>query len=195
MDSYNSSGLNLSADGSQLLDFSEHLPSDSSHSQDGRYDPADDADLSLGDLSLDQTVRMDAPFSLFSKPIRKEPSPPPKARLLAGRRETPKQMSSKRAFDPEDEPYDFSVHENADETIQSVDQEGQEQYVEEEELDEEEREQARRKAAKLREEKLQGDIFILKKLNAAFESFNDALDEAGSANQVRLWHRYFSCFG
>ena len=44
----------------------------------------------------------------------------------------------------------------------------------------------KREAARLREEKLQSDLFILKKLNAAFESFNDALEETGSANEVCL---------
>jgi hypothetical protein len=43
----------------------------------------------------------------------------------------------------------------------------------------------KRHAAKLHEEKLQSDIFILKKLNASFALFNEALQEAGSANQVR----------
>ncbi|KAF8973247.1 hypothetical protein BDZ97DRAFT_1912806 [Flammula alnicola] len=40
-----------------------------------------------------------------------------------------------------------------------------------------------KQVAKLREEKLQSDIFILKKLNASFEKFNEALQETGSANQ------------
>lgn len=39
-------------------------------------------------------------------------------------------------------------------------------------------------AAKLREEKLQSDLFILKKLNASFELFNEALHDTGSANEV-----------
>lgn len=59
------------------------------------------------------------------------------------------------------------------------DEENVENTVHETEVDD------RRQAAKLREEKLQSDIFILKKLNAAFESFNDALQETGSANEVR----------
>ncbi|KAF8070473.1 hypothetical protein FPV67DRAFT_1668325 [Lyophyllum atratum] len=44
-------------------------------------------------------------------------------------------------------------------------------------------EQKKRHAAKMREEKLQSDIFILRKLNASFAMFNDALQETGSANQ------------
>ncbi|KAF8810671.1 hypothetical protein BYT27DRAFT_7185768 [Phlegmacium glaucopus] len=40
-----------------------------------------------------------------------------------------------------------------------------------------------RHSAKVREEKLQSDIFILKKLNASFELFNEALQDTGSANQ------------
>ena len=46
-------------------------------------------------------------------------------------------------------------------------------------------EQEKRQAAKLREEKLLSDIFILKKLNASFALFNEALQDTGSANQVR----------
>lgn len=45
-------------------------------------------------------------------------------------------------------------------------------------------ERAKRNTAKLREEKLQSDIFILRKLNASFALFNDALEETGSANEV-----------
>ena len=39
---------------------------------------------------------------------------------------------------------------------------------------------------KQKEEKLQSDIFILKKLNASFGLINEALQETGSANQVSL---------
>lgn len=38
---------------------------------------------------------------------------------------------------------------------------------------------------KQREEKLRSDLFILKKLNSAFSLFHEALDESGSANEVR----------
>jgi hypothetical protein len=47
-------------------------------------------------------------------------------------------------------------------------------------------EKTKRNETKLREEKLQSDLFILKKLNASFAMFHEALDAAGSANQVRL---------
>jgi hypothetical protein len=46
-------------------------------------------------------------------------------------------------------------------------------------------EKDKRLATKLREEKLQSDIFILKKLNAAFASFHNALDDTGSSNEAR----------
>jgi hypothetical protein len=51
--------------------------------------------------------------------------------------------------------------------------------------DSEKAEQGKRHDAKLRDEKLQSDIFILKKLNASFALFNEALQDAGSANHVR----------
>jgi len=47
-------------------------------------------------------------------------------------------------------------------------------------------EKTKRNETKLHEEKLQSDLFILKKLNASFAMFHEALDAAGSANQVRL---------
>lgn len=50
----------------------------------------------------------------------------------------------------------------------------------------EDAEKNKRDAARLRDEKLQSDIFILKKLNASFASFNEALDSAQSENQVSL---------
>lgn len=46
--------------------------------------------------------------------------------------------------------------------------------------------QSQRQSAKAREEKLQSDIFILRKLNASFELFNEALQDTGAANQVIL---------
>lgn len=42
----------------------------------------------------------------------------------------------------------------------------------------------KRQSAKAREEKLQSDVFILKKLNASFSAFNEALDATGSINEV-----------
>lgn len=45
-------------------------------------------------------------------------------------------------------------------------------------------ENARRQAVRTREEKLQHDLFILKKLNSAFEIYKDALREAKSATDV-----------
>lgn len=45
-------------------------------------------------------------------------------------------------------------------------------------------EQTRRQAAKLREEKLQRDLFILKKLNSSFALFNDALKDTKTGTEV-----------
>jgi hypothetical protein len=52
------------------------------------------------------------------------------------------------------------------------------------------RETARRQDAKAREEKLQSDLFILKKLNASFAAFNEALAATGSLNDVRLLYQF-----
>lgn len=50
--------------------------------------------------------------------------------------------------------------------------------------DEVDSDEARLQASAKRQEKLQSDIFVLKKLNAAFESFNDTLEATGTANEV-----------
>ncbi|KAG6820732.1 hypothetical protein H0H93_012378 [Arthromyces matolae] len=52
-----------------------------------------------------------------------------------------------------------------------------------EDVDDNHVEQDGRRAAKQREDKLQSDIFILKKLNASFAIFNEALQDTGSANE------------
>ncbi|KAJ2918586.1 hypothetical protein MD484_g1855, partial [Candolleomyces efflorescens] len=172
MDSYNhSSELNLSADGSQLLDFSDVLPPESSHDDD------DDArNLSLSDLSLNQTMRARQPFSLLSRPI---PQEPPRSNLEKKSQTSRLLLGS--GDDGDDDP--DASYGGMQEEGEGDEKEG-EVDAEQEELDEEELENARRRAAKHREEKLQNDLFILKKLNAAFETFHGALDEAGSANQL-----------
>jgi hypothetical protein len=49
----------------------------------------------------------------------------------------------------------------------------------------EDTEKIKRAAARHREEKLQSDIFILKKINASFAAYNEALSDTESAHQVR----------
>ena len=51
-------------------------------------------------------------------------------------------------------------------------------------MTQEEIEKARKVAAKTREEKLQHDLFVLKKLNSAFEVYKDALRETKSSTEV-----------
>lgn len=51
-------------------------------------------------------------------------------------------------------------------------------------VQEEDAEATRKKTEELRDEKLKSDLFILKKLNAAFELFEEALEETCSANEV-----------
>ena len=50
-------------------------------------------------------------------------------------------------------------------------------------------EKARRIAAKTREEKLQHDLFVLKKLNSAFEVYKDSLRETKSNTDVSIRSR------
>uniref|UniRef100_A0A0W0FHC0 DASH complex subunit DUO1 n=1 Tax=Moniliophthora roreri TaxID=221103 RepID=A0A0W0FHC0_MONRR len=51
------------------------------------------------------------------------------------------------------------------------------------EVSEEDRVKTQRLAAKHREEKLERDLYVLKKLNSAFMAFNKTLDDVGTANQ------------
>ena len=51
-------------------------------------------------------------------------------------------------------------------------------------LTQEELEKARRAAAKTREERLQHDLFLLKKLNSAFDVYKDALRATKSSTDV-----------
>ncbi|KAI0358366.1 hypothetical protein OH77DRAFT_1494089 [Trametes cingulata] len=69
-------------------------------------------------------------------------------------------------------------------------EEGEEGKVDET-MTQEDIEKAKRLAAKTREEKLQHDLFILKKLNAAFEVYKDALRETKSSTDrvaIQLQH-------
>ncbi|GLB37438.1 putative DASH complex subunit Duo1 [Lyophyllum shimeji] len=80
----------------------------------------------------------------------------------------------------------FSLLAPAEQAFARQDQHEDEQEHQEAEADiddAEEVEQKHRHAAKMREEKLQSDIFVLRKLNASFAVFNEALQDAGSANQ------------
>jgi hypothetical protein len=182
MDSYNSSAnFSLGADDSQLLDVMEVLPSDSSTS---RPD-----DLSLADLSLDQTVRLGlpAPFSLLSRP-QEAPSRQREEQQQQEQRQKGKATASSKLIDPENNPDATRRWEGGgDEPSAHHDhgEGGEEEGSGDDELAQEASEEARRRTEKIREDKLQSDIFILKKLNAAFEQFNGALDEAGAANHVR----------
>ncbi len=54
-------------------------------------------------------------------------------------------------------------------------------------MTQEDLEKAKRLAVKTREEKLQHDIFMLKKLNSAFEVYKDALRETKSSTDVSVW--------
>lgn len=55
-------------------------------------------------------------------------------------------------------------------------------------------ERAQRVAAKSREEKMQSDLYILKKLNSALEVYKDALKETKSSTEVRWTVKHSSTF-
>ena len=60
-------------------------------------------------------------------------------------------------------------------------------------MTQEDMENAKRQAARTREEKLQHDLFVLKKLNSAFEVYKGALQEAKSATDVCSHHFAGNC--
>lgn len=70
-----------------------------------------------------------------------------------------------------------------------------EEHGAEEELEgtEEDEEKRARLQAKTREERLQNDLFVLRKLNATFTVYNDALRETESATEVRPLLRLCEC--
>jgi hypothetical protein len=51
-------------------------------------------------------------------------------------------------------------------------------------------EHTEKQTGKAREEKLHSDMFILKKLNASFSAFNEAMEATGSINDVRSLSEY-----
>lgn len=59
-------------------------------------------------------------------------------------------------------------------------------------MTQEDMEKARKAAAKTREEKLQHDLFVLKKLNSAFEVYKDALRETKSSTDVSALRVYLN---
>ncbi|KIK67388.1 hypothetical protein GYMLUDRAFT_238682 [Collybiopsis luxurians FD-317 M1] len=117
------------------------------------------ADLSISELSLSDRISSssDKPFSLLARPS------------------TPVQTRRSTA--------DHDEEENPDDEAGEVTQ--KQIYADTDDAeDPEKHEQVERMRVKLREEKLQNDLFVLRKLNAAFSSFNEALEDVGSANEA-----------
>ncbi|TFK44726.1 hypothetical protein BDQ12DRAFT_730752 [Crucibulum laeve] len=61
-------------------------------------------------------------------------------------------------------------------------EDGEKTYDQEDMREGDDVEQIKRNSAKSREEKLRGDIFVIRKLNASFATFNEALQETATAN-------------
>ncbi|KAJ4002072.1 hypothetical protein F5050DRAFT_795593 [Lentinula boryana] len=119
------------------------------------------ADLSISELSLSDrpSPSSSKPFSLLARPA--SPSTP---------------VQTHPSVSNEDDDPDLD-NDDGETTQRQVTVDNDEQ------ASTEEREQAKRTKAKLREDKLQSDTFALRKLNAAFSSFNEALDGVGDANE------------
>ncbi|KAF9528457.1 hypothetical protein CPB83DRAFT_854184 [Crepidotus variabilis] len=173
--------INASHSGSRLLSTeSPNFQSDSSNSRTG---PGGD-DLSLSELSLGPDSVMSKPFSLLARVNPPQPptptppvfSPPPTIQdLVTPTRPQRQRKSEGKVFGPQ----------NEQDAEESEEDEGEEQTVvlDEEVPVPEDPEVARKRTQELREEKLKSDMFVLKKLNASFELYRDALAETGSANE------------
>jgi len=166
--SFDSPDINASHSGSRLLSLdSPAFPSDSSQSRTG----AGGDDLSISELSLsDPDSILNKPFSLLAK---FNPKPPPLPTTTTNYNEdpvTPTRANSK--IGPAAEVQDVREV-NEDEAHGGDGAEEDEEVV-------------RQRAREKRDEKLKSDIVILKKLNAAFEQFHEALEETSSANEVRV---------
>lgn len=124
------------------------------------------ADLSLSDLSLDDRSKQNVggiprrPFSLLAKPFQKKPL------FRATQNES-------AIVDEEEEVGEGEDQEEAEED------EGLNQTMTQEDL-----EARRREVAKTREEKLQNDLFVLRKLNGAFDVYKQALKDTKSSTEV-----------
>ncbi|KAF8658262.1 hypothetical protein AX16_002038 [Volvariella volvacea WC 439] len=118
-------------------------------------------DLKLSELSLeDKTITMDKPFSFFARPDDRE-----RRRDEKGKQRQLWQDDDHGEDDAEEQEYEEAAEEEEDQEQQQL-----------------EEAQKRRLAAKSREEKLQKDLFMLRKLNSSFSVFHEALQDVTSAN-------------
>ena len=122
------------------------------------------ADLSLSDLSLDDRTKQNIggvprrPFSLLAKPFQKKPL------FRATQNES-------AIVDEEEEAGEGDEHEEEDEGLNQT-------------MTQEDLEARKREVAKTREEKLQNDLFVLRKLNGAFDVYKQALRDTKSSTEV-----------
>ncbi|KAJ4497104.1 hypothetical protein C8R41DRAFT_227011 [Lentinula lateritia] len=166
-----SSDFSLDANGSRLLSESPMLPSSSSLSS-----SSSQADLSISELSISDrrpespsSSSSSRPFSLLAQPA--SPSTP-----VQTRRSNPKEVGDENSNEHED----LEDDECGEITQKQITVDDEQAAT----SDSEDREQVKRTKAKLlREDKLQNDTFVLRKLNAAFSSFNEALEGVGDANE------------
>ncbi|TCD69834.1 hypothetical protein EIP91_006147, partial [Steccherinum ochraceum] len=139
--------------GSRLLNESALFPTGSAQGE-----------LSLSDLSLDDHSRQNIggvhrrPFSLLAQPQQRKP-------LFSSN------INSSAILDEEEE------------GLADGDEEEQGEDALDQTMTQEDLEAKKRDAAKTREEKLQHDLFILRKLNTAFEVYKEALRETKSGTE------------
>ncbi|KAI0342173.1 hypothetical protein BDW22DRAFT_244883 [Trametopsis cervina] len=150
-----SADFHLSDSGSRLM--SESLLSASSSRTGHGGDDLSLSELSIGDLPTQAPPRRK--FSLFAQP-------------------TSPSVADESALADEDEEEQGQEYEEGE---GEADEGGLEEGGFDETMRAEDIEKAQRVAAKSREEKLQSDLYILKKLNAAFDLYNEALRETKSS--------------
>jgi hypothetical protein len=135
--------------------------------------PSEQDDLSLSELSLADQAYNPKPFSLLAQPAASSSN--------TDRPVTPENTHPPEDDDegtPRDHDRDNDGNNDGDDDLDTL--EGQERRAQ--------------KAAKAREEKLQNDLFILRKMNASFAVLNDALRETQSGAQVGNYSLYQATF-
>ncbi|TFK54462.1 hypothetical protein OE88DRAFT_1711291 [Heliocybe sulcata] len=127
--------------------------------------------------SLDITVRRDDPHLLSESPL----FPSQSNTGPGGDDLSLSELSLKDRPAPSRKRFSLFAQPPEDESIDQ--EEGDDAGVEGQEENEEEAENRRKAASRTREEKLQHDLFILRRLNSAFSVFNEGLREAKTSSE------------
>jgi hypothetical protein len=139
---------------------------------DNSYTAPNDADLSISELSLAEkpSIQEQQPFSLLARP-----RPRPTRDLVQTTSETNDNDDQNQDTKPAPEGQEVAPREEEDKDDAP------------DEVDEATTTAAAKQSVtRAREERLKQDLFVLRKLNAAFAAYNDALEETRSSTDVSV---------